>query len=203
MKKYIPVSIFALILTFPVLAFGQWDYNQNAIDNIIDSRIDRRKTSKRIRARNGKGGTANQRKTSTRNGTSPVKNTVATTPSVSFLRDSYQDFHLDDDNGYLVNFIFVSVESGKTISKSYNYSYYRGLAEFSGIPAGVYTVKASALYNGKKFTVHLGSRDGSSSNPDGGDFAPSIKIEVKAETDDYGTIKMKTFPETLYTRVIE
>ncbi len=33
MKKYISTSIFALILMFPVLAFGQWDYGQNAIDN--------------------------------------------------------------------------------------------------------------------------------------------------------------------------
>lgn len=201
MKKYISTAILALAFAVisPEFAFGQWDYNQNAIDNIIDSRVDRRKTRERIRARKGgKKGTA-----AGKSGASATKNTSAATPPyVSFLRDSYQDFHLDDSRGYVVNFTFTSA-TGRAISKSYNYSYQNGLAEFGGIPAGVYTVKADAVYGGRKYPVHLGSQDGSSTNPKGGNFAPTIKIEVKGEADGYGATIMKTFPETLYVRVIE
>lgn len=205
MKNCLCAAIFvcAFAVISPQAAFGQWDYNQSAIDNIIESRIDRRKTRERIKARKG-GRTADKKKNAAGgNRTSSAKNTSAATPPyVSFLRDSYQDFHLDDSRGYVVNFIFTSL-SGKAIPKSYNYSYHNGLAEFGGIPAGVYTVKADAVYSGKKYAVHLGSRDGSSANPNGGDFAPSIKIQVTAAPDGYGLTLMKTFPETLYVRVTE
>lgn len=200
MKKNVLASIFALTILFPVLAYGQWDYNQNAIDNIIDSRIDRRKTSERIRARKGGRRAAGTGKAGTRN-PAPAPNDSAAAPYVSFLRDSYQNFHLDDASGYIVNFTFTG--AGKTISKSYNYSYQNGLAEFGGIPAGTYTVRAEAVYNGRKYPVYLGSRDGSTTNPNGGDFAPAMKIQVKGEPDGYGATIMKTFPETLYTRVVE
>ena len=53
MKKYLITTI--LGLSFMVLCqdttFAQWDYGQDSIYNIVDSRIDRRKTAARIRAR--------------------------------------------------------------------------------------------------------------------------------------------------------
>lgn len=55
MKKYICAAVLALVFAVisPDFAFGQWDYNSNTIDNIISSRIDRRRTAARIRARRG------------------------------------------------------------------------------------------------------------------------------------------------------
>ena len=53
MKKYISAAILALALVVitPEVAFGQWDYNDHIIDNMISSRMDRRRTAARIRAR--------------------------------------------------------------------------------------------------------------------------------------------------------
>lgn len=51
MKK-IGAAAFLLIL-WPAQGYAQWDYGQHAIDNIIESRIDARKTRARIRARRG------------------------------------------------------------------------------------------------------------------------------------------------------
>ena len=60
MKKYLITTI--LGLSFMVLCqdttFAQWDYGQDSIYNIVDSRIDRRKTAARIRARQAANKTA-------------------------------------------------------------------------------------------------------------------------------------------------
>lgn len=123
--------------------------------------------------------------------------------NLSFHRDTFQNFHLDDTNGYQVNFSFIDAGSGKIISKSYKFTYHGSVAEFDDVPAGIYTVKAEAVYNGRKYLVYLGSKDGSPTDPKGGNFAPSIKIEIKREIDDFGTTVLNTFPDTLQVRVIE
>lgn len=63
MKKYISTAILALgfAIVSPEMAFGQWDYNSSAIDNIISSRIDRRRTAARIRARKSARATSRRR----------------------------------------------------------------------------------------------------------------------------------------------
>ena len=49
----------------PTASFGQWDYGQSAIDNIIESRIDARKTAERIRERQGRSESKDQSSEST------------------------------------------------------------------------------------------------------------------------------------------
>ncbi len=213
MKKFsVTTLIVVLTALFCGVASAQWDYGQHAIDNIIESRIDIRKTRARMKAR--KAGKAKTRVTSkTRNRkvapsrsrlvSTPAKKAVVSLPSnVSFYRDTYQNFHLDDSKGYLVNFVFTAA-NGQVIRRTYNFTYYASVAEFHGIPAGKYKVTAQGLYGGKKYPVHLGSEDGTSTNPLGGNFAPSINIEVKPGKDQWGTKTLLTIPETLHVRVVE
>lgn len=203
MKKYISAVIlaFALVVVSPQITFGQWDYGQNAIDNIIESRIDRRETAAGIKARKSARRTASRRRSSA---TTPTRTSARPIlQNLSFYRDTFQNFHLDDTNGYQVNFSFTDAGSGKIILKSHKFTYYESVAGFDGVPAGIYTVKAEALYNGRKYAVYLGSEDGSPTDPNGGNFAASIKIEIKRGVDDFGTPVLKTFPDTLHVRVIE
>ena len=138
----------------------------------------------------------------------PVKKVVAPLPhhDISLPFDTFQDFHLDDINGYTVTFTFTPTSgSAKPITKTYNYNAmkYRYAAEYNDIPPATYTVKAVAVYQGKKHPVYLGSEEGSSTNPHGGNFAPSIQLMVKPAKDAYGDMVIQGFPSTIYTRVIE
>lgn len=56
MNKYIFTLILACAFAVisPQIAFGQWDYGQDSIYNIIESRIDARRTMERIRENNRK-----------------------------------------------------------------------------------------------------------------------------------------------------
>lgn len=213
MKKFL-VTTLIVVLTAPFsgVASAQWDYGQHAIDNIIESRIDARKTRARIKARKtGKGKTRVTSKTKSKKVASnrsrlisaPAKKAGVSLPSnVSFYRDTYQNFHLDDSKGYVVNFLLTST-SGKVMRRTHNFTYYNSVAKFGDIPAGKYQVVAQGVYGGKKYPVHLGSEDGTSTNPLGGNFAPSIRIEVKPGKDQWGTPTLLTLPETLHVRVIE
>lgn len=122
---------------------------------------------------------------------------------IEFRRDSYQDFHREDINGFRVNFTFVSVATGKTIPKSGVCQLYDHGDPIEGIPAGVYTVRAEVSYRGQKYPAHLGSQEGSVGNRRGGDFAPSMKIELKPAVDDYGSRVMGITPGKIYVRVLE
>ena len=202
------IALFSLL--FCPLAHAQWDYGQHAIDNMVESRIDIRKTRARMKARKG---SASKSRKSTRNSKSTRNRArsvsyskpkaVPSLPSnVDFHRDTYQDFHLSDSKGYIVNFVFTS-SNGKVLRRDHNYTYYNSGSEFKDIPVGKYKVTAQAAYGGKKYPVHLGSEDGDTNNPMGGNFAPSIGIEVKPGTDQWGTKVLLTTPETLLVRVIE
>lgn len=123
---------------------------------------------------------------------------------VKFKRDTYQNFHSDDHKGYVVNFTFKPAGGkGGTITKSFNYTYYESEAAFNAIPAGRYTVKAEAKYQNKKYPAYLGSTYGTPTNPTGGNFAPSMTIQVRPGVDAYGYHVLETSPDELYIRVIE
>lgn len=211
-KFWISAFILSALVFSSATAQAQWDYGQDSTWNIIESRIDARKTRARIKARRGAKGKASSkisRKTSTKR--SPTLRKIsASTPKpkpalasyVDFHRDTYQNFHLDDSNGYVVNFVFTST-TGKVIRRSHRFTYYNSNTEFRDIPAGKYRVSAQALYSGRAYKVHLGSEDGSSDNPLGGNFAPTMNIEVKAGKDQWGTPKLLNFPDSLHVRVIE
>lgn len=208
MKNSTALLILVSMALFPRLASAQWDYGQHAIDNIIENRIDIRKTRARLKARKSvpsKGRRGAKAGKSARSGSRLVSTSTPRTglPShVEFHRDTFQDFRLSDSKGYIVNFVFSSA-TGKVLRKSYNFTYYNSVAEFRDIPVGKYQVAAQGVYRGKKYPVHLGSEDGTSQNPLGGNFAPSIRIEVKPGKDQWGTKTLLTLPETLHVRVIE
>lgn len=211
MKNFSPIAIaFCFALLSSTSAWAQWDYGQSSIDNGVEARIDARKTRDRIRARRGK--SSKSTRTKRASSTKATKRTAApirvakTVPhhDISIHHDTFQDFHSDDVNGYNVSFSFVSA-NGKTISKVYNYSplKYRHVAEYNDLPTGTYTLKAVATYGGKKLPVHLGTEQGSSTNPKGGNFAPSIRLVVKPAKDSYGDTVVQGFPNTIYLRVVE
>lgn len=212
MKKFLAATLFVLAALFPNSASAQWDYGQDSTWNIIENRIDIRKTRARMKARQAAQAKARKsgRKTS-KTGTRKVARKVSTSvpakkaalPShVEFYRDTYQDFHLDDSNGYVVNFVFTST-TGKVIRKSHRFTYYNSVTDFSDIPVGKYRVVAEGVYGGRKYPIRLGSKDGTSTNPKGGNFAPSMNIEIKLGKDQYGSARLLTSPEDLHVRVIE
>lgn len=222
MKKYISAAFVALSWTLlcPMSAFAQWDYRQDSTWNSVEARIDARRTRDRIRARQGKGKKSSGRTARSRRGkrkastkvvkrtATPVKKVVASLPhhDISIHHDTFQHFHLDDSNGYSVTFSFVPTgANAKPLTKTYNYNYmkHRHAAEYNDIPPATYTVKAVAVYNGKRYPVYLGSEEGSSTNPQGGNFASSIQLVVKPAKDAYDDMVIQGFPSTIYTRVIE
>lgn len=219
LKKILLAAALSASIAVPP-AFAQWDYGQDSVWNSVENRIDIRKTRKRMqarkagrkstrkagRARSGKGRSA---KTAPRSGasTSPVAASTsqvpASIPYVSIHRDTFQSFHLDDSKGYSVSFRFAPVGGGKTISKSHTYTYYNSVAEFNGIPAGTYNVSGEAIYQGRKYPVHIASEDGEVDNPTGGNFAPSLQLQVRWGKNQWGERGLQTSPETLHVRVIE
>lgn len=206
-KKFsVAILIFAFATFFPSLASAQWDYGQDSTWNIIENRIDIRKARARMKARqkakSKKGRATSKKKTAAvRKTSAPVKK--AALPShVEFYRDTFQDFHLDDSKGYVVNFVFTST-TGKVIRKSHTFTYYNSVTDFKDLPVGKYRVTAEAVYGGKKYPVHLASEDGEVGNPKGGNFAPSMNIEIKLGKDQWGSDRLLTLPDSLHVRVIE
>lgn len=217
MRKYVSAAIVALSFTLlcPISAFAQWDYGQDWMWNMADARRDIRRTRERIRARQGKGKSSKGSKASRRTGRKSsrkavkrpavVKKVVAPLPryGIEIRRDSYQDFHREDINGFKVNFTFVSQATGKTLLKSGYCKLYDMDSAIEGVPAGTYNVSVKVPYGGKIYPAHIGSKEGSTENPKGGDFAPSMKIVLKPIIDDGGSRVMGVFPEKLYVRVLE
>lgn len=209
MNKYVSIAILvcAFAVISPQIALGQWDYGQNILDNLVEYHAARRRTEGRSKgSKSGHGTTAAKRKGAARNtGASAAKPAAPTYPryGIVFTRDSYQDFHREDINGFKVNFTFTSAATGKTISK-FDYAKLYGIESLiEGIPAGVYTVRATAVYDGKTYPAHIGTQEGSDDNLRGGDFAASIQIQIKPEINEYGQHVMNVSPERLYVRVIE
>ena len=207
MKKGVVLTL-VLALLFSNAALAQWDYRQDSIYNGVEARIDIRKTRERIKARGAKSKPAKGSSKSRRATRKVVKKKVASFPhhDISFLRDSYQHFHLDDANGYVVNFQFTPTGGkGKPLFRTYNYNYlkHRHAAEWNDLPTATYLVKAVAEYEGRKYPVHFATEEGTSTNPKGGNFASSLRLEVKPAKDGYGDTVIQGFPKTIYTRVVE
>ncbi len=205
MKNLGIATLFFAFCLFMNPAQAQWDYGQHAIDNIIESRIDARKTRARIKARRGgkiKAGKSAKNKQSGRLVSTAGKPATALPSKIEFHRDTYQNFHLDDSKGYVVNFIFTS-NSGKVFRRAHTYTYYNSNSDFKDLPIGKYKVTAECVYSGKKYPVRLGSDDGDTLNPLGGNFAPSMSIEIKPGKNQWGEKVLLTTPESLHVRVIE
>ena len=211
MKKNVLLTSLVLgSAMFQGLALAQWDYGQDSIYNGVEARIDIRKTRARMKAKNknSKRGSRSRRAGRKVARKTVAQKKVATFPhhDISFLRDSYQHFHLDDANGYVVNFNLTPINGkGKPIYRTYNYSYlkHRHAAEYNDIPSATYVVKAVARYKGKKYPVHFATEEGTSTNPKGGNFTSSLRLEVKPAKDGYGDTVIQGFPKTIYTRVVE
>lgn len=223
MKKHVSIFVAAALACaalYPTSAFAQWNYGQNSIYNSIESRIDARKTRARFRARQAKRPSTKKTSAALRQAKHkdlaitakrravPVKKAIAPLPhhDVSFHRDTFQDFHQDDMNGYVVTFTFAPTGGNvKPIAKTYHYSHlkYRHVAEYNDLPAATYTVTAVAVYNKRTYPVHLGTEQGTPSDPQGGNFASSVQLVVKPAKDNYGDIVVQGSPSTVYVRVIE
>lgn len=54
MKRLMLAAVLALAAAWPTTAFAQWDYSQDSTYNMIEARIDARKTRARIQARKAK-----------------------------------------------------------------------------------------------------------------------------------------------------
>lgn len=205
MKKYISGAILALAFAVvsPEMAFGQWDYNSNILDNIVLDKAARRRTEGRSKgSKSGRKTTANGKASSARKPDAPA---AIKYPRYGFTitSDSYQDFHREDINGFRVNFTFVPVGTGRTISKFDFLKLYDIESLIEEIPPGVYNLRAEAVYMGKTYPAHIGTREGSTDNRRGGDFASSIRVQIKPEINEYGQHVMNVSPERLYVRVIE
>lgn len=200
----------------PIYGQGQGYADQTVLDRMYIRREEAKRARRRAAA------SKSQKRSSSRKTASSRKNIHSTVPVrkpstqavrkvapasyryVKFNRDTYQSFHTDDIKGYAVNFSFKPVSgNGKTIFKTFTYNYYDSTAEFNAIPAGHYTVKAEAVYQNKKYPVHLGSKYGTPTDPTGGNFAPFLTLEIKPGVDAYGYHVLETSPGSLYIRVIE
>lgn len=205
MKKFLSftVVVAALAMTCP-RAFAQWDYNDHVIDNIVQQRIETRRMRERMEARR-KGRSGKTKTTRARRKATKVARKVAAPlphSNISILRDTYQDFHMNDRNGYVVTFQFAPTSSRRApIIKTYRYAYLqsREQAQWDDLPPATYTVTASAVYQGKRYPVQMGTRN----DHEDSDFGPSVQLVVKPAKDSYGTWMVQGFPDTLYLHVVE
>ncbi len=194
----------------PIYGKGQGYADQMVLDRMYMRRM-RAKYAKRrgTSSKTARAGQAKKRVVSTQKrsvavASTPQKVASFSHPSVHIKRDSYQQFHLDDAKGTTVNFRFTPQSGkGKTVLKSYQYNFYDNMADFGGLAPGRYIVKAEAVYGGKKYPARIGSESGTPTNPTGGNFAPSIAIEIKPGVDSYGYKVLESAPSELQVRVIE
>ena len=202
MKKYISGAIiaFSLAVVSPDSAFGQWDYNSSVIDNIALDRAARRRSG----GGSGRRTKAAGKRTGARKPAAVKAVVKLPVYGIQMARDSYKEFYYQDKNGFLVNFSFTSVATGKTTSISERFTLYDYQnPSIDDLPLGVYKVTATAVYKGKTYPVHIGTQEGTSDNPTGGDFAPSIRVESKRDVDDDGAPAIKLYPQKMYVRVID
>ena len=205
MKKYLSIVMVFVSLTLGCpRAFAQWDYNDHVIDNIVQQRIEARNMRKRMEARHKTKGGKTKTARTPRKATKVARKVTAPLPhgNISILRDTYQDFHMNDRNGYVVTFKFApSTGEGAPIIKTYRYAYLqsREQAQWDDLPPATYTITAFAVYNGKRFPVQMGTRN----SYEGSDFGPSVKVVVKPAKDSYGTLMVQSFPDTIYLHVVE
>lgn len=230
MKKYVltTVCVLALAALCQIPAFAQ-TYGQDPTWNIIERRIDERKTRERIRARQAKNKATKSKSAKAKSAkgkavSSPAgrkasgtavkrpiaapKKVAASLPhlNIHIERDTFQDFHMQDGDGYVVTFSFApKTANAKPLVRTYSYNYQKNneVAAFKDLPPDTYTITAVAVYKGKKYPVHLGTTYGTPTDPTGGNFAPSVQLVVKAAKDFYGHMAVQGFPDTLYSRVIE
>lgn len=203
MRGILLAAVFLLGLESQV--FSQWDYNQHVIDNIIESRIDRRKTQKRIQARkrnnSASGAKAGAGKTGAGKPAARKPDPLPRTP-LKINRDTFQQFHLNE--GYSVDFTFMPINNpAGVITKSFKFSMWEGATEYNDLPEGVYTLTAQAEYGGKKYKVYIATEANTFEDQTGGNFAPSQTFEIKQMIDSYGSKVIGSDPGTLYIRVIE
>lgn len=207
MKKYVSGAILALSLAVisPEATFGQWDYNSSVIDNIALDRAARRRSEGRAKgSKSGRKTTAAGKRSGTRRSAAVKAPAKLSTYGIQMARDSYKEFYYQDKDGFLVKFSFVSITTGKTtlISEKFTLYDYQN-PSIDDLPLGVYKVTATAIYKGKTYPVHLGTEEGTTDNPTGGDFAPSIRVESKRDVDDDGEPAIKLYPRKMYVRVID
>ena len=192
-------------------ALAQWDYGQDSTWNMMEHRAEMRRMRERMKA--NKRGRATKKNTSSRRKAAARKvNASSTKPAplppyrLELLRDSYQDFAFNSPNGFKTYLTFTSLATGKTISKSASVKIDTGFqtdTTIQGIPAGTYTVRAEAAYQGTKYQAHIGTKEGSTENPKGGDFAPTFKVTFKPIIDEGGSRVMGVFPPKIHIRVLE
>jgi hypothetical protein len=185
------------------------DYTTNPrlTDTMIRNRMERRRMEERLRRnRSGKSGrhATTGKKTGARKPGASFKPVSAPLPpyGIEIRRDSFQNSHRENGNGFKTNFSFTSVATGKTISKSGVCPLYDVDSAIEGIPAGTYIVRAEVFDGGKKYAAHLGSKEGTTENPQGGDFAPTLKIVLKPMVDSGGSRVMGITPAKIYVRVL-
>lgn len=199
MKSYILIFIGLCVLGFSsISASAQWNPSQDAVWNIIENRIDRRRNAKKGSKAPAKQGKSTASRTGTK---TPVK--ALHHNNVEFHRDTWQDFHLND--GYIVNFVFTPIKAAQSqpIIKSFTYNMINGAAYYDDFKEGSYKVSAEAVYNGKKYRVYLATTPAEFENQKGGNFAPSANLTIKQYVDQYGTRVIGGAPDTIYIRVIE
>lgn len=120
--------------------------NPTLADTMIRNRREQRRREERLRQRRdskrGRRAATDTRRTAARRAGASAVKPAAPLPryGIEFRRDSYQDFHREDINGFRVNFTFVSVATGKTIPKSGVCQLYDQGDPIEGIPAGVSAV---------------------------------------------------------------
>lgn len=194
------------------LVFAQWDYGRSIRDNMAMEHAHRISREARLEANRKPNHRATKRAATQKSTTARRIHPSATKPALQPLphyglqirRDSYQDFHRESDtNGFRTNFTFTSVATGKSISKWGYCRLYDLDSEIEGIPAGTYLVRAEVPFGGKIYPAHIGSREGSTENRKGGDFAPSFKVVFKPIVDEYGSRVMDITPKKIYVRVLE
>ena len=185
-SSFVAFSLFFVICVIcPIASFAQWDARQNSIDNIIESRIDARKTAERIKARQGKKNKSNA--SDSRN----EKKAALRAAEISFWVEQLDTFAREDCDGYTVNFIFTPQNGGTPIIKSHHFvtndecKLDTGVT-FTGFAAGKYTLSAEVVYREQTKQILVGTQarneslDGVKS---GGNFKPSLNFEVKADND--------------------
>lgn len=116
---------------------------------------------------------------------------------INFSVDMYHPLSSQDEKGLAVSITLTPLaQNAKAITRSHTFVANNSIV-VRGIPAGAYTVSATS--EDKK--ILLATECGEPSNPNGGNFSETQRIQVTTGKDDYGNPAMKSTPSLLWVRV--
>lgn len=182
---YILFVFSLLTIVFPFVSVAQTTYT----DQMVRDHIDLRRKEQIYESQRSKSGKS--KKTSKKTTTKPAIRPV----EINFGMDMYHPLPEGKSITILLTFTPAG-QSAKAFTREHTLTRGKSI-QVTGIPVGSYIVTAHS--NGEQ--ILLGTECGGPTDPNGGNFSASQRIQITPGKDYYGKNALKSSPSLLYMRV--